>query len=118
MLAVALVALVPDIGPVGLGLPLLILSGWGVARVVGDARRVRRDPAPEWRGRLVLTRFAGPLAGYAATLWVGTQAVRGDVEAVGWLVATVFLLTMSAAGSCWDLLPESGDRHRAGAPNQ
>ncbi len=114
VLAVALVALVPDTGPVGFGLPLLMLGGWRVAGVVGDARRVRRDPAPEWRGQLVLTRFAGPLAGYAATLWVGTQAVRGDVEAVGWLVATVFFLMMSAAGNCWDLLREIGDRHRAG----
>ena len=117
VLAVALVALVPDVGPVGFGLPLLILGGWGVARIVGDARRVRRDPAPEWHGRRVLGRFAAPLAGYAVTLWVGTQALRGDAEAVGWLVAAVFLLTMSAAGNCWDLLREIGDRHRAGAPD-
>ena len=117
VLAVALIALIPDTGPVGFGLPLLILGALGVARVVGDARRVRRDPAPEWHGRQALTRFASPLAGYAIALWVGAQALRGDVEAVGWLVATVFLLTMSAAGNCWDLLKEIGDRHRAGAPD-
>jgi hypothetical protein len=31
------------------------------------------------------------------------------------LVATVFFLMMSAAGNCWDLLREIGDRHRTGA---
>jgi hypothetical protein len=116
VLVVALVALVPDAGPVGFGLPLLVLGGWGVARVAGDARRVRRDPAPEWHGRGVLTRFAAPLAGYAIAVWVGARALGGEAEAVGWLVPTVFLLTMSAAGNCWDLLREIGDRHRAGAP--
>ncbi|MCC2628854.1 MAG: hypothetical protein K0S14_2504, partial [Thermomicrobiales bacterium] len=33
------------------------------------------------------------------------------------LVATVFLLMMSAAGNCWDLLREIGDRHQSGAPD-
>jgi hypothetical protein len=113
VLVVALVVLIPDTGPLGLGLPLLILGIWGVARVVADARRVRSDPDPEWHGRSVLTRFASPLAGYAIAVWVGAQVLRGDADAVGWLVATVFFLMMSAAGNCWDLLREIGDRHRS-----
>jgi hypothetical protein len=113
VLAVALVVLIPDAGPLGLGLPLLILGVWGVVRVVADARRVRSDPAPEWHGRPVLARFASPLAGYVIAAWVGTQILRGDADAVGWLVATVFFLVMSAAGNCWDLLREIGDRHRS-----
>jgi hypothetical protein len=112
VLVISLVALIPDVGPLGFGIPLLINGGWGVARVVSDARGVRRDPAPEWHGRLALTRFASPLAGYAIALWVGIQALRGDAESVGWLVATVFFLLMNAASNCWDLLREIGDRHR------
>ena len=115
VLAVALVVLIPDAGPLGLGLPLLILGVWGVVRVVADARRVRSDPAPEWHGRPVLARFASPLAGYVIAGWVGTQILRGNADAVGWLVATVFFLVMSAAGNCWDLLREIGDRHRSEA---
>jgi hypothetical protein len=116
VLVFALVILIPDTGPLGLGLPLLILSVWGVIRVIADARRVRSDPAPEWHGRAVLSRFASPLAGYAIAAWVGLQALRGDADAVGWLVATVFLLMMSAASNCWDLLRDIGDRHQSGAP--
>jgi uncharacterized membrane protein len=117
VLFVALIVLIPDTGPLGLGLPVLILGVWGVARVVADARRVRSDPAPEWHGRSVLSRFASPLAGYAIAVWVGTQVLRGDADAVGWLVATVFFLMMSAASNCWDLLREIGDRHRSREAN-
>jgi hypothetical protein len=117
VLAVALVVLIPDAGPLGLGLPLLILGVWGVARVISDARRVRNDPAPEWHGLAVLTRFASPLAGYVIALWVGTQILLGDADAVGWLVASVFFLMMSAASNCWDLLREIGDRHRSREAN-
>ena len=114
LLIIALVVLIPETGPLGLGLPLLILGVWGVVRVIADARRVRSDPAPEWHSRTVLTRFASPLAGYVIAVWVGTQILRGDADAVGWLVATVFFLMMSAASNCWDLLREIGDRHRPG----
>ena len=47
VLVIALVILIPETGPLGLGLPLLILGVWGVAHVTADARRVRSDPAPE-----------------------------------------------------------------------
>src|SRR5215212_6897119 len=115
LLVFALVVLIPDPGPQGLGLPLLILGIWGVVRVIADARRVRSDPSPEWHGRPVLTRFASPLAGYVIAVWVGIQALQGDADAVGWLVATAFFLMMSAASNCWDLLREIGDRHRSEA---
>jgi hypothetical protein len=115
VLVFALVVLIPEPGPLGLGLPVLILGLWGVARVIGDAQRVRSDPDPEWHGRTMLIRFASPLVGYSIAVWVGTQILRGDADAVGWLVATVFFLMMSATGNCWDLLREIGDRHRLGA---
>ncbi len=118
VLVIALVVLIPDADPLGLGVPLLILGGWGVVRVIADLRQVRSDPAPEWHGRHVVARFASPLAGYAITLWVGAQVIGGDADAVGWLVATVFFLMMSAASNCWDLLREIGDRHQDAAPER
>jgi hypothetical protein len=116
VLVFALIVLIPDTGSVGLGLPILILGVWGVTRVIADARRVRSDPAPEWHGRPVLARFASPLAGYAIAVWAGTQVLRGDADAVGWLVATIFFLMMSATSNCWDLLRDIGDRHRSEVP--
>ena len=115
VLVIALIVLIPDTDSMGLGLPILILGVWGVARVLMDARRVSSDPAPEWHGRPVLARFASPLAGYVIAVWAGTQVLRGDADAVGWLVATIFFLMMSATSNCWDLLREIGDRHRSEA---
>jgi hypothetical protein len=65
----------------------------------------------------MLTRFASPLVGYVIAVWVGVQTLRGDPDALGWLVATVFFLMMSATSNCWDLLREIGDRHRSEVPN-
>src|SRR5215210_4363999 len=39
VLVFALVILIPDTGPLGLGVPLLILGVWGVVRVIADMRR-------------------------------------------------------------------------------
>ena len=115
VLIVALILLIPDADAMGLGVPLLILGVWGIVRVVWAARRVRSDPAPEWHGRRVLGRFASPLVGYAITIWAGAEVLGGDADAVGWLVATVFFLMVSASSNCWDLLREIGDSHRDGS---
>ncbi len=109
VLVVALVALIPDSVEDGLGVTLLIVGGSSLVRVGLDARRVRRDPSPEWHGGQALTRFAAPGAAHAVAVWVGWRLLAGDAGAVGWLVAVVFLLLMSAASSCWDLLQEMGD---------
>ena len=104
VLVVGLVLLVPDEGRAALAATLLAVGGTGVVRVGLDARRVRADPAPEWRGATGLLRFAAPLAAYAVAAWVGWRVLRGDAGAVGWLVATVLLLLISATSNCWSLL--------------
>ena len=114
VLIVALLVLIPDATAIGLGVPVLLLGLWGVARVAMDVRRVRYDPAPEWHGRTLLGRFASSLVGYAIAVWVGVQVLLGDADAVGWLVSTVFFLMVSASSNCWDLLREIGDGHREG----
>ncbi|MGI9253155.1 MAG: hypothetical protein ACR2J8_05380 [Thermomicrobiales bacterium] len=110
VLTIGLLALIPGPGPHSFGLPLVIVAGLGLFRLLRDAARARHDPDPAWRGRLLM-RFAVPLAGYATALWVGIAALRGDPSAVRWLVASIFLLMMNATENCWDLLKEIGDRH-------
>jgi hypothetical protein len=110
VLTIALVALIPDPGPSGFGIPLLILSAFGLLRLLRDAASVRTDPDPEWHGPRVAMRFAVPFAGYVIAVWVGLEAMLGDGSAVGWLVASIFLLMMNATANCWDLLKEIGDR--------
>lgn len=112
VLSIALIVLIPDTDARALGLPLLVLGLWGVGHVVFAVRQARSDAAPEWHGRRVLGRFASPLVGYGIAVWAGVQVLLGDADAVGWLVATVFFLMVSASSNCWDLLREIGDSHR------
>ena len=116
VLVIGLVALVPDESPTALVITLGVVGVQGVVRVGSDLRRARADPDPHWSGLRALTRFVSPVIAYLLCLWVAHALWRGEVDALGWLVAVVFLLMMSAASNCWDLLREIGDRHGSGPP--
>jgi hypothetical protein len=105
--------LIPDPTPEALGVTFLLIGGQGLYRVVARLRRVRADPDPDWHRRHALWRFAIPAVGHLTALAVGGLMLRGDPAGVDWLVATVFMLVSSAAGSCWELLKEIGNRHQA-----
>lgn len=117
VLVIALVALIPDATPQGLAITLLIVGIQGAWRVVGDLRRARADPDPDWRGRQALSNRAVPAVASAICLWAATEAWRGDDDALSWLGVVIFLLVFSAAASCWDLLKAIGDRQRVEAPD-
>ncbi len=108
VLVVGLIALIPDDSRMTLVITLAIVGVQGIIRVALDLRQTIRDPDPHWSGLPALTRFVSPTIAYLLCLWL-TQAIwRGDIEALGWLVAVVFLLMMSAASNCWDLLKAIG----------
>ena len=44
-------------------------------------------------------------------VWLAVELWQGEIDSFGWLVAVVFLLLMSAASSCWDLLKAIGEQH-------
>ena len=110
VLAIALTALIPDQTAAGMGIPLVIIGVQGVYRVTRDVRLARQDPDPAWRGNRSLSRFASPALAYLICSWAAVLAFRTDEDAMGWLVAVIFLLVISASASCWDLLKEIGNR--------
>lgn len=112
VLTISLVALIPDPGPAGFGIPIALIAAMGMLRLITDALAAYRDPDPQWHGRQSILRFAVPLAGHATALWVGLETMFGNGDSVGWLVMSIFLLMMNATANCWDLLKEIGDRQR------
>jgi hypothetical protein len=110
LLVIAIVALIPDQTPEGLGIPLLILGAQGLFKAVRDVRVALQDPDPHWRKGEAFGRFVSPVLGYALCLFSAILAFRGDPDAMGWLVAVNFLLMMSALISCWDLLKSIGEQ--------
>jgi len=51
-----------------------------------------------------------PTLAYAVSLYMAFGIWRQDAGVLDWLVAVVFLLTMNAAASCWDLMHEIARR--------
>jgi len=116
LMLLGLIGLVPtDVGE-GFAITLAILGALGILRVASDVRRVRLDPDPEWGSRQALTRFISPTLAYLFCLWLAWRAWENDADALGWLIAIVFLLTISAAASCWDILKAIGDANRGDEP--
>ena len=107
-LVVSLVALIPGDTPEIIAITLVIIGVTGALRVVRDALQARLDPDPEWRTHQALMRFLSPALAYGICLWAAADVWQGDADALGWLVAVVFLLTMSAASSSWELLKVVG----------
>ena len=108
VLVVGLIALIPDDSRMTLVITLAIVGIQGVVRVALDLRMTLRDPDPNWSGLPALMRFVSPTIAYLLCLWLTLAIWRGDADALGWLVAVVFLLMMSAASNCWDLLKAIG----------
>jgi hypothetical protein len=108
VLVLGLIALIPDDDATTLIITLVIIGGQGLARAGLDLRRARRDPDPQWSSGRALTRFVAPVLAYFISLWAAWALWQGDLGALGWLVAVVFLLLLNATSNCWDLLKALG----------
>ena len=110
VLVIGLGALIPDDTAHSLAITLLIVGAQGVVRVVLDLRRARRDPDPTWSALESLTRYVSPAVAYAICLWLVIDLWDGVTDALGGIVAIVFLLLVSATVNCWDLLEAIGNQ--------
>jgi hypothetical protein len=108
LLVLSLVILIPDDTARALGITLLIIGVQGIIRVASDLRQARRDPDPHWSAVQALTRYVSPALAYLICLGVAVDLSDSITDALGWLVAVVFLLLMSATANCWDLLEAIG----------
>lgn len=118
VLIIGLAGLVPARVGGAFAVTLTIVGVQGVLRVISDLRRVTSAHDPDTGARQVLVRFVSPAAAYVISLWLAYSIWQKDIDQLGWLIAVVFLLTMSAASSCWDLLKEIGVKHREGLGNR
>jgi hypothetical protein len=112
VLLIGLAGLVPSEDGQALAITLGIVGVQGIVRVVFDLRQVSADHDPDWGLRQVITRFVSPSTAYVLCLWLAFRVWNLNSDALSWLIAIVFLLTLNAASSCWDLLKEIGVRHR------
>jgi hypothetical protein len=101
VLFTSMLFLIPGLGPLGLGIPLLALGLLGLANALLQQRRTRRTQSP---GTDAAARFTVPslcLLGMAA---VGVMVIVHFSLALYGLVPVVFLLLASASVNAWTLL--------------
>lgn len=110
LLLIGLAGLVPSSSGDAITITLGIVGVQGIVRIVADVWRVRNDPDPHWRGGHALYRFISPVLAYLTILWMTYGAWKRDPDVLGWFIAVVFLLMISALASCWELLRAVGEQ--------
>ena len=112
LLIIGLAGLVPARAGDAFLITLVIVGVQGIVRVVSDLRRLAAYHDPDWNAREGFLRVVSPALAYVSCLLLAHGVWIKDPDSLGWLIAIVFLLTMNAASSCWDLLKEIGARHQ------
>ncbi len=113
VLTISMIAVIPATDGTTYAIALLIIGVTGLLAVVRAVNSARRDPDPEWRLSHAVWRFFSPLLAYLFCLWAAYLAWRENPDALSWMAPVIFLLVMSAAASCWDLLRDLGSPNRA-----
>lgn len=104
VLMFAVLFLIPDQGPPGLGLPLLGVGAYGLANATKNLVRAEKTPARVWGLGGVGRRFALPTLCYCALLAIAVSVLLGSTGGLYWLVPVMILLILAASRNAWDLL--------------
>lgn len=110
MLTLALLFLIPDPNGPGIGIPIVLVTGFGLRQMRADIRDLRNAPDPRWsQGHAGLKRFGYLIAAYFAAIVVGLGLCFDQRALVDWMVLPIFLLLINAAVNCWNILKDIGN---------
>jgi hypothetical protein len=106
VIMIALMFLIPRQGPLGLGLPLLFMGGFGIGPrgVVELLVETVREPGDRPRVGYYVHEYGLSLLAYLGLMAVAVTVLFGSVESLYWLVAVVAALLASASRNAWFLL--------------
>jgi hypothetical protein len=100
----AVLFLIPNQVPLGLGLPLLGVSGYGLYETVSRFLKTRRARPRGWGRGGLPHRFVVPTVCFLALLVVAASVLLGETGSLYWLVPVMILLVVAASSNAWDLL--------------
>ncbi len=110
MLTFALLFLIPDPSGIGIGIPIALVSLFGLRQIRGDIRLLHDDPDPQWSSpHAGVKRFGYMIAAELAALVIGVSLMLNRSELIDWMVLPIFLLLVNAAINCWNILKEIGN---------
>jgi hypothetical protein len=100
----AVLFLIPEQVPLGLGLPLLGISGYGLYETVSRFLKVHRARPHGWGRDSVAPRFIVPTLCFVALTIIAVSVLLGHTGGLYWLVPVMILLIVAASRNAWDLL--------------
>jgi hypothetical protein len=104
VLMFAVVFLIPDQGPLGLGLPLLGIDGFGLYITVHRFVEARRNRPRTWGRGSLARRFVMPALCFVTLMAIVISVLLGKTGGLNWLVPVMILLIVNASLNAWDLL--------------
>ncbi len=105
VLMFAVLFLIPNQVPLGLGLPLLGIGGYGLFNTIRRWRQARRQPGRAWEpGGGVTRRFHVPALCFLALIAIAVSVLLGGTDTLYGLVPVMILLVLGASRNAWDLL--------------
>jgi hypothetical protein len=104
ILSFAIVFLIPNQDPLGLGLPLLFVGGFGLFSTVRHFLKTRSSHPRVWGSGNVARRFIMPLICFMAIILIAISVLMGKTGGLYWLIPVMIVFIVAASINAWDLL--------------
>ena len=104
VLMIAVVFLIPDQGPLGLGLPLLGIGGYGLYLTSRRLLRARRSAEHPWRRGGIARHVGAAAVCNGGLVAVAVLALLGSTASLYWLIPVILILIYEAVLNAWHLL--------------
>ena len=104
ILAIALMFLIPDQSPSGLGTPLICMGAVGIIRLSSALIRDLRSRQNLDRLTYFFSEYSFQLIAYGGMVIVSLDLLFGQVSLLNWMVGVVVSLLVSASQNAWYLL--------------
>jgi hypothetical protein len=104
VLMIAVIFLIPNQDPQGLGIPLLGIDCFGLYSTISRYLLVKRDQPRIWRTGGVTRRFIMPTICFVILLIISISVFFSRTSGFYWLVPILILLLLDAIFNSWDLL--------------
>jgi hypothetical protein len=108
IIIISLLFLIPNQDHIGLGLPLIGVSGSGLYITVIQFLKVLRSSFQIWGRNDLARHFVTPVICYLVMTIVGITVLFEQTGSLYWLVPTMITLIINASVNSWDLLLHLG----------
>jgi hypothetical protein len=108
-LLISMLFLIPNLSPLGLGVPLFLLGLLGLLNAVLQQRRARNN-LQSTQAREIASRFNLPILGLLGLFIVSVGIMFRLILSLYGIIVVIFILLISAAQNAWALLVQIEDQ--------